>query len=315
MSPTTVIGLELPPTSEAELLYGGSELPALLDDSGASYVVLGAGRSSGGWSFSPTVIATVLARRTERIGLVVAGSPQRDHPYNLARRVASVDHISAGRAGLLALVHDRSIDAGIGNGSSWVDRSIRRTELADALLAVRTLWRTWPISSLDPDPAIARAAELPFADHVGVFSTKGPLNVPTTPQGEPLVFWSADRSDFADRFATASIADVVLIDADDLDAEVFGLADETENVRLHVRVRAAAEAQTLSKLPNLDGFLLQPDANQLHSVLTSDIRALAGDGTPSPATTLRDRLEIPRRIEPDLSDHDLAFPALVQESV
>ncbi|MYU11097.1 LLM class flavin-dependent oxidoreductase [Streptomyces sp. SID8361] len=309
------IGVELPAAAVNGLLSQDSDLAGLLDASGAGYAVLGADRAQGAPSLNPTVAAALLARRTTCIGLVVAASPQRDHPYNVARRVASVDHISHGRVGLLGLFRDSSVDLGIGDGSTWTDRTIGAEELADALLAARALWRTWPFASLDPDPGIAEAARLPYADHVGIFSTKGPLNVPTTPQGEPLVFWSAPSGQLADQLSAASIADVVFTDAGDVTMALAGavadLAAAGRPLQLHARARTLAEAEALIDAPGIAGVLVRPSAEELRDVLTD---------LPSPAAgtsrngTLRDRLGVPARVEPDLSDNEIAFPSPAKES-
>ncbi|MGD0699200.1 MAG: LLM class flavin-dependent oxidoreductase [Trebonia sp.] len=329
---TLHVGVEVPRADLAALLSDRlGELPGLLDASGASYVVIGAGREEEGAlpSPSPTVVGTLLARRTGGIGIVVAASPQRDHPYNVARRVASLDHISGGRAGLLTLRRDRALDLGIGESSAWAPGDLTAARLADAVSAIRKLWRTWPVESLDADPAVARSAQVRYADHVGAFSTKGPLNVPTTPQGESVVFWRVSPAGPAidDEIETAvSVADVVLVDQDDLarleSARLTSLltasAAAGRPAQVHVRVRAAVTeaadvVAALAATTYVDGVILR--------AASADLPRLAGEVLPQLAVsatviqreagarrTLRSLLSIPRRPEPDLSGHALAFP-------
>jgi alkanesulfonate monooxygenase SsuD/methylene tetrahydromethanopterin reductase-like flavin-dependent oxidoreductase (luciferase family) len=331
------VGIEVPSADLVALLGAGlGDLPRLLDASGASYAVIGADRAGRGGSLSasPTVIGTLLARRTGAVGIVVATSPQRDHPYNAARRVASIDHVSGGRAGLLVLQRDRSLDLGIGERSAWVPGDLATTQLVDALVATRKLWRTWPIESLDSDPEVAGAARLPFADHVGVFSTKGPLNVPTTPQGEPVVFWLASPADTVseDEIETAAtVADVVLVDYDALatlaPARLTSIIEASaaagRPAKLHVRVWSAGAdiAEVVAGLaarPDVAGVAVRTPPAALAGLAGEVLPHLAASGTVTlraagTRRTLRDLLAIPRRAEPDLSANPIAFPAVSKE--
>lgn len=350
---TLAVGIEVPDADLAVRLGTGlDDLPRLLDASGAAYAVLGADRAArtGEPSASPTVVGTFLARRTTGVGIVVAASPQRDHPYNAARRVASLDHVSGGRAGLLALRRDRSLELGIGGRSTWAPGELTAAHLADALTATRKLWRTWPLESLDSDPEVALAARLPFADHTGVFATKGPLNVPTTPQGEPVVFWPASPAGplSQDEVELAAVsADVIIVDDDVLARESALLAGAVQAgaaagrpVRVHVRVRLAASAgpvsaerpdasvtETVLSLgdarPYVSGIVFRVPAADLPRLAGDVLPRLAGSGavrlrpgtpeTPSHPVTLRDLLAIPRRAEPDLSANPAAFPVASKE--
>jgi len=56
-------------------------------------------RSHTATSFEPFTLLSALSQVTERIGRVATGSTTFDAPYNVARRFASLDHISGGRAG------------------------------------------------------------------------------------------------------------------------------------------------------------------------------------------------------------------------
>lgn len=201
---------------------------ATLDESATGFVVLGL--AVGG--LDPSTLASYLARRTTGIGVVVEAAAQRDHPYNIARRTASLDHLTRGRAGWWVLPHDPRTELGLGLRSSWVDASAEDRTL-DAVTAVRALWRTWPASSVVGDVAsnvFTRAHEIRHADHVGIFSTAGPLTVPTTPQGEPVIFGpgSSDlATDHPEGVVTAAPEDVddavqagaaaVVVDTDDVD--------------------------------------------------------------------------------------------------
>lgn len=334
MANTLRIGIEIPGADLAgALMAGPGGFAGLLDASGAAYVVVGADRADEAphTSLSPTVAVASLARHTKAVGLVVAVSPQRDHPYNFARRVASLDHFSGGRTGVLALRRDRALALGIGDRSSWADASIGAAELADAVVAARKLWRTWPADTLDPDPARSAAAEVRFAAHEGIFPTRGPLNSPTTPQGEPVVFWRWSGTSALDaELAGVRSADVVLVDADELDTflrvarGVLNIAaKEGEPLQIHVRARPAAALDSAvagwREDPRIAGLTLVPDAGALADVAGRivprlGVAASSDAGRPQRGTTLRERLGIRRRNEPDLHAHAPAFARRAKEA-
>jgi alkanesulfonate monooxygenase SsuD/methylene tetrahydromethanopterin reductase-like flavin-dependent oxidoreductase (luciferase family) len=311
-----VIGVEIPDGQLAQLAGAGfDQVPELLEAAGVGYVVLGADRATGasGASLSPTIAGTVFARRTRGLGIVTAASPQRDHPYNIARRLASLDHLTHGRAGWLALREDRATALGQAGRSSWAADPIGAAHSADAVTAARALWRTWPIESLvtsDHDPGFLDESQVRFADHTGLFPTTGPLNVPTTPQGEPLVWW---RYEPGDDPHDVGVADVAIVAADDRTAA----GRLPESVRLHVRVDGSdAELRTdiaeLATHPRVHGVLVRLDVFDLRRFIDRTVEVLAESGVirlraESGPALLREYLEIPRRIEPDLSAHRPVF--------
>ncbi len=298
------------------------DLADRLDRSGVSHVVLGLDRTTAAApvSPSPTIAGTFLARRTRHVGIAVLASPQRDHPYNIARRVASLDHVSQGRAAWLTAGHDSSTSLGLEGASAWADAPLDATATADAVTAVRRLWRSWPASTLDDDPDVAHTIDIPYADHVGVFSTRGPLTVPTTPQGEPLVIWAlATAQEVAPALESA---DVVIVEERDLGAvlEAYRSRGPGGDVPLiHVRAGDAPVAALIdrwSREPFVSGLVLDATSGSLTGRL-DELAVLPSQAwrpvdVSRPPTTLRDRLGVPRRLEPDLSQNPTAFPALAK---
>lgn len=139
--------------------------------------------SPGGLGVEPTIAAITLAHATARVGLVVVAAPQRDHPYNLARRLTTIDHASNGRAGLLIAVRDPAAAA----GSPWTDAEPAHAA-ADAVTALRELWRSFPIDTVigDRDSGVfAESHRIVAIDHRGAFDVTGPLQVPWSPQVWP----------------------------------------------------------------------------------------------------------------------------------
>ncbi|TCJ95624.1 LLM class flavin-dependent oxidoreductase [Nocardia alba] len=312
---TLVVGVEISDSQLARTVGTGFDhVPELLDAAGIGYVALGADRATGtAESLSPAIVGTLFARHSHRLGIVAAASPQRDHPYNIARRLASLDHIAHGRAGWLALREDRATTLGQAERGSWNrQRSLGAVQLADAVTATRALWRTWPIETL------TGTADLPvrYADHTGVYPTTGPLNVPTTPQGEPVVWWRYERGDDP---ALLAVADVVTATLDEIAAARAGLP---ESVHLHVRLDAGpaladVDRATLTELaarPDIHGVLIRLDLSAAADFVERTLPALADAGLvrlrESDATaTLRAHLGIARRAEPDLNRHRPVFVA------
>jgi alkanesulfonate monooxygenase SsuD/methylene tetrahydromethanopterin reductase-like flavin-dependent oxidoreductase (luciferase family) len=198
VDPLTVLALTRPLL--AELLEPGhadrlSRIAGLLDES-VDAVVLGADlvapeRAPGPSNtvgVDPTIAAITLAHLTTHVGLIVAAAPHRDHPYNLARRLASIDHASRGRVGLLI----GSNDSIAPDGSPWTT-SEPGDAAADAVTAIRELWRSFPIDAVVGDREAGLFAEshrIVAVDHRGAFNVTGPLQVPWGPQiWPPVLAW------------------------------------------------------------------------------------------------------------------------------
>lgn len=167
------------------------------------------GRRPSG-KLEPTVLLAALAVSTQRIGLIATASTSYNEPFNLARRFASLDHLSGGRAGWNIVT--TAGDAAARN-FGLDDQPLHKTryERADEFLDVSTkLWDSWSDDAVvaDKDAGVhARADRVRRADHRGeFFRVDGPLNVPRSPQGYPLLVQagsSEDGKEFAARWAEA----------------------------------------------------------------------------------------------------------------
>ncbi|UGT62824.1 hypothetical protein [Nocardia asteroides] len=163
-----VVGVEIPDADLATTVGSGFDrLPERLDAAGVGYVLLGADRATGtGPALGPVLTGTVFVRRATGLGLVAAASPQRDHPYNLARRIASLDHIARGRAGWPALRADAAIALGAPDRGSWAPaRAPRGAEaLTDAVTDhVGGGWETHPLRRRAFAPAPAASSDGPVS--------------------------------------------------------------------------------------------------------------------------------------------------------
>ncbi|MET7767984.1 LLM class flavin-dependent oxidoreductase [Nocardia sp. NPDC005366] len=167
------------------------------------------GRRPGG-KLEPTVILTAVAVQTSRIGLIATASTSYNDPYNLARRFASVDWVSNGRAGW-NIVTTAGADAARNFGLDETPEHKQRYEKAAEFVEVSTkLWDSWADDAVIADKALgihANAEKVRKIGHHGeFFKVEGPLNVPRSPQGYPLLVQagsSENGKDFAARYAEA----------------------------------------------------------------------------------------------------------------
>ncbi|NLU76239.1 NtaA/DmoA family FMN-dependent monooxygenase [Streptomyces sp. HNM0575] len=143
-----------------------------------------------GQALEPSVLLSYLSASTERIGLVLTGSTSFNEPWNLARRVLSLDHASGGRAGWNAVatfLPEAAHNFGRDAAYEHADRYRRADEFIGI---VRRLWDSWEDGALLADVAggeFADPARIRPAGHDGeFFHVEGALNLPRSPQGRPV---------------------------------------------------------------------------------------------------------------------------------
>ncbi|MDT5154837.1 MAG: hypothetical protein QOI01_6570 [Mycobacterium sp.] len=285
---------------------GIAGLARRLESAGVAYWVIGAergeavGRSTN--CLDPSLFATIAARHSTHLGIVVAGAGHRDHPYNLARRLVSVDHAAHGRVGWLALDCDHGLALNAAT-DTWTGAVLDATHTADAIAAVRTLWRTWPLESIVGDletGVFADVTRIRRADVRRGYAISGPLNVPGSSQGDLPVWQQAAPGH---ETATAE-ADLVIVE----DGEpIPGTAPAVVRLRSLAAIDSALDR--LARTAGVVGVSLRLAADDVDSVLDRALPAARQRGViDGPGEgTLRDRLRLPVRAEPDLSAHAVAF--------
>ena len=177
-----------------------ADSPVLTDDPGR--------RPPG--NLEPTVLLTALAGATEHIGLIATASSSYNEPFNLARRFASLDIVSGGRAGW-NIVTTAGADAARNFGLDDVPLHKERYERADEFVEVATkLWDSWSDDATVADKEAGvhtRTDRVRAINHRGrFFRVDGPLNSPRPPQGRPLLVQagsSEDGKEFAAKWAEA----------------------------------------------------------------------------------------------------------------
>lgn len=171
-------------------------------------------------NLEPLVVLATMAAVTEHIGLAATMSTSLLPPFHIARIMASLDHLSGGRAGWNIVTSSIAAEAGNFGMDALPPRELRYEIANEVVEACVGLWESWERDALildketgvfaDPD----RVTAIDYAgEHVSV---AGPLNVPRSPQTRPLLM-QAGSSEAGLRFA-ARWAEAVFTLQDDLDS-------------------------------------------------------------------------------------------------
>ncbi|MER5513680.1 LLM class flavin-dependent oxidoreductase [Streptomyces sp. NPDC002763] len=156
----------------------------------------------------PLTLLSAVATHTRHIGLVGTASSTYNSPFNLARRFASLDHISGGRAGWNVVT---SFDTGTSRNyglDEHLDYTTRYGRALEFVQVARGLWDSYEDDAFPADVArgvFLDTAKLHELNHEGEhFRIAGPLNLSRSPQGQPVIFQagvSEEGRDLAARVA------------------------------------------------------------------------------------------------------------------
>ncbi len=148
-------------------------------------------RSATPTSFEPMTLLAALAMCTENLGLLATGSTTYDTPYHVARRFASLDHISNGRAGWNVVTTsnpDASLNFGMDEAMEHDERYARAREFFDV---VTGLWDSWADDAFIRDVASGTYFDpdkMHVLNHKGKYlKARGPLNIARPIQGWPVI--------------------------------------------------------------------------------------------------------------------------------
>jgi FMN-dependent oxidoreductase (nitrilotriacetate monooxygenase family) len=274
-----------------------ADSPVLMGDPGR--------RPSG--KLEPTVLLTALAGATSRIGLIATASSSYNEPYNLARRFASLDHVSGGRAGwniVTTAGGDAARNFGLDDTPSHRERYERAADFVDVSTK---LWDSWADDAVVADKELGVHADpgrVRQIDHTGpYFRVEGALNVPRSPQGHPLLVQagsSEDGKDFAARYAEAVFtAQQTLAEAvafyQDVKRRALALGRDPGTVKILpgiVPVIGDTEAEALALDAELDRLIVPTYAkHQLARTLRLDPTALDLDAELPDGLPTEDEIE------------------------
>lgn len=216
---------------------------------GARHVASGA--------LEPITTLAALARETSRIGLIATASTTYTEPYNLARQFASLDHISQGRVGwniVTSWVGGAGPNFGYDQAPDHAERYARAEEFVEV---VKRLWDSWADDAILDDVETGRFLDRERVRRPGwkgrYYSVAGPLNLPRSPQGRPVLVQagsSATGKAFAAHHAEAVFtAHLTKASAIDFYAELK-----------HAAVAAGRRAEDVIILPGLSAAIGSTDA-------------------------------------------------------
>lgn len=150
-------------------------------------------------ALEPTVVLAAVAGATRNLGLIATASTSYNEPYNIARRFASLDHVSGGRAGWNVVTTADGLSAKAYGRDAVPDHAERYRRAGEFTQIVKDLWNSW-----DDDAIVGDAASGQFVDtdklhpvrHQGEFySVQAVLNQPRSPQGHPVLLQAGGSQD------------------------------------------------------------------------------------------------------------------------
>jgi FMN-dependent oxidoreductase (nitrilotriacetate monooxygenase family) len=196
----------------------------------------------------PLTLLSALAFATKHIGLVGTLTTSYNDPFSVARRLASLDLISHGRAGWNVVTSGDAGTAGNFSRDEHFDYETRYRRAVEFLEVTRGLWRSWEDGALVRDRATGQfldPSRLHRLDHKGeFFQVVGPLNIQRSPQGEPVIFQAGDSDQGRDLGAT--IADAIFTHAATIEQGQAFYAD--------LKGRAAGLGRDPDRIVILPGF-------------------------------------------------------------
>jgi FMN-dependent oxidoreductase (nitrilotriacetate monooxygenase family) len=226
-------------------------------------------RRSGASRLEPVTLLAALAASTERIGLIATSSTTYAHPYDVARRFASLDHLSGGRAGwnIVTSAGDQlARNYGFETQAKHEDRYAGAEEFVDV---VTRLWDSWDDDAriVDKEAGVfIDDARVHAIDHRGDrFAVEGPLDVPRSPQGRPVRVQAGSSPrgrDFAARHADAVFTAQLTLEGGqefyrDLKARAAAHGREPDEVKILpgvVPIAGATEEEALALEASLESL-------------------------------------------------------------
>lgn len=258
----------------------------------------GAARVAG---LEPLTLFAALATQTTHLGFIATASTTYEEPYNTARKFASLDLISGGRAGWNVVTTATESSARNFNLDRQHPHAHRYQRAAEHVAVVRKLWDSFEDDAFIRDKesgAFIDRAKLHRADHRGAhFRVEGPLNVARSPQGHPVIVQAGQSED--GRALAAATAEVIFTAHSrigtaqafyaDIKARVAGQGRDPDHVLIMPGVSpfvGRTEAEAREKYDRLTALILPEEGIALLNGLTGGTLDLTGydiDGPLPPA--------------------------------
>ena len=187
--------------------------------------------------FEPLTLLSALAPLTRHVGLIATASTTYDEPFHIARRYASLDHLSGGRAGWNVVTSWSELEALNFSREQHLDKDVRYERAREFVQVVLGLWNSWEADAFLHDKATGRFFDdrkLNVLNHKGKhFQVRGPLSVSRTPQGRPVVVHAGVSE--PGREIAAAYADLFYTNDYDLDHARGFYADIKRRLPAHGR--------------------------------------------------------------------------------
>jgi len=235
-------------------------------------------RSATVTSFEPATILPALAMMTEHLGLIATASTTYNEPYNIARKFATLDHISGGRAGWNIVTSTNPQEALNFGLKEMMEHDKRYRRGREAYDVVTKLWDSWEDDAFLRDQESGIYADLDKMHpphHEGEFySVDGALNIARPIQGYPLIV-QAGASESGRQFA-AEVAEMVFAAASTL--------EDAQSYYADVKSRAVAYGRSRDDLKVFPGnFVVVADtvaqAKKIKRELDDMVNPASGIGT------------------------------------
>jgi len=179
-------------------------VPDIYKGSFATYLALGGQISY----LDPMAVLPLMMRVTRRLGLGATLSTSFNHPYQLARSMGSLDILSGGRMAWNVVTSATDFEARNFGGDAIPPKDQRYDRGDEVLEACFALWDGWDADAFVMDRQAGLfidPAKVRYADYQGKYvSSRGPLSVPRSPQGRPVIMQAGSSPrgrEFATRWA------------------------------------------------------------------------------------------------------------------
>lgn len=205
----------------------------------------------------PFTLLSALAMVTERIGLIATVGTTYNEPFHVARKFASLDHISGGRAGWNIVTTGTEATADNFGFAQHPEHGLRYEIAEEFVEAAKQLWDSWEDDAVvfDKSSGVNIVPGKVFEIHFRgkTYSIKGPLNIPRPPQGYPVLVQAGSSE--SGRELAAKTAEVVFTAHQTL--------EESQSFYADVKARLAKYGRTndqLLILPGLSPILADTEA-------------------------------------------------------
>ena len=196
----------------------------------------------------PLTLLSAIAVHTRNIGLVATITTSYNEPFNVARRLYSLDHISGGRAGWNVVTSGDAGTAGNYSREEHYDYATRYGRALEHVRVAQGLWDSYEEGAFPRDKErgvfFERSRQHPLNHRGEYFSVVGPLNLERSAQGQPVIFQAGDSEEGRD--LGAGIADAIFTHAPTL--------EQAQAFRAELRRRAAAKGRDPQNLLVIPGI-------------------------------------------------------------